>query len=97
MAVSYAYANRFVGQEVIAHCVGGRTYRGVVQRVSSDTMYLRVIGGGTAPVAGKSKKGNILTANKPSKVEGQEVYWWGPGALALPLFAVLALSLPFLW
>ncbi|WP_134700097.1 hypothetical protein [Ammoniphilus sp. YIM 78166] len=93
MAVSYAHASRFVGQHVVAHCVGGRTYYGMVKSVTHDTVYLQPIGAPAGYVSHKQEKLKVKTADKPGKAETQEVYWWGPGAIALPLFVILALSL----
>ncbi|MEW9668425.1 hypothetical protein [Ammoniphilus sp. 3BR4] len=100
MGLPYNYCRNFVGQAVVAQCVGGRRYYGVVESVYSDHIVLRGIDPGAVPVKGKSKKLKARGSSKSQKPEFQPVsyYGYGPyggygGYYVLPLYVLLALSL----
>ncbi|RXT06278.1 hypothetical protein [Ammoniphilus sp. CFH 90114] len=114
MPISYSHARGFIGKQVIAQCIGGKQYYGMVREVTRETVILDLVGPGAGYVSANGKKLNISKADKPSKTNRQQVRWGYPGygygygglgyggyagyaSLALPLYVILALSLPFVW
>lgn len=41
MAVPFHIARKYVGRAVVAHCIDGRKYYGIVTHVTPDTIHLR--------------------------------------------------------
>lgn len=99
MGLSYNYCRNFVGQTVVAHCVGGARYYGVVESVTDEHIVLRGINPRAVQVKGKLKKLKAQRSSKYQKPEFQLVqYGYGPyggygGYYVLPLYVLLALSL----
>ncbi|WP_205672213.1 hypothetical protein [Ammoniphilus sp. YIM 78166] len=120
MPVSHAFARQFVGKQVIAECIGGRRYYGIVQDVTQREVIMQLVGPGAGYVSTKNKDLKLTKASKPRKAEVEQVQWGYPGVgypgigypgigygypgygaglaysrIALPLYVILALSLPF--
>lgn len=105
MGLNYDYCCRFIGQPVVAHCMGGKRYYGIVQSVTNEYIVMRGLPGGVGPVSSNSKKLKLTTADKPEKGEIEPVQYYGGygyggygyGAnYVLPLYVLLALSLAWI-
>ncbi|GAX90235.1 hypothetical protein [Effusibacillus lacus] len=98
MAVTYQQAVQFMGQPVCAHCQGGVKHYGIVRKVTRDGIWLQPLPVRGALANGKEKDAKVTTADKPSSLEPESVYWgwgWAPWFF-LPFLTILALT-PFLW
>lgn len=105
MAISYQHAMQFHGRPVIAHCHDGARHHGIIRHVTRDGIWMQPLRGTGALASDNKKDNNMVTADKPKSVDGENVYFGGlgfgfggfwPGAFFLPFLALAALS-PLLW
>lgn len=100
VGVSYHYAKRCCGLPAVMHCINGRRYYGIIRRVTPAEIWYEPIGTGIRPVGAESQVPEISEADQTDDPIIETVQFFGPFArgrfLALPLFALLALS-TFWW
>lgn len=85
MSRIYAFCKRSVGRPVWVRTLDGRLYKGKVNKVTQDHLYLEPFGHGVALEDEKPMKGTNLLVSSDVKKGGKEISW---GVFALPLLGI---------
>jgi hypothetical protein len=97
MGVSYHDAKRYWGCHAVMHCIDGSRHYGIIRRVTPEEIWFEPIGTGVRPVAVESQIPEISEADRTDDPIIETVQFFRPFSrgrfLALPLFAILAISL----
>ncbi|WP_018131629.1 hypothetical protein [Effusibacillus pohliae] len=78
--VSVQEANGLLGQMVCISCKGNRSYQGMVREVTPHGVLLEMLPGTPPKAKAKCAKMRAVTADKPEKLKGQQVFWLLPFA-----------------